>query len=386
MEVLYVINSFIHKPGNIGKRIGKIIDQEEREDIQINVISRGGKVKHCKSNITMGILGQVPRIFNAIRIYWINNFKSRLYDLKLFECFFKIASYFLSSNHTFVKVAHVVEFSPAIIRRLRAMGYKVILDVPIGPSHYVERLLVENGSRFGLSSTSYMSKFEEGSFFEADIITVPSTFVRDELLRINIPSEKIRIIPFGVDDVAKVTKKAKEKQGLDFCFAGMINCRKGVEFLLEAWDCDEFKGDRLHLCGRLTPEIAKLLKKKDFKNVILPGFIDTSTYFPKCDIYVFPSLLEGSSKSIYEAMNCGLPVITTIESGSIVADGEDGFIIDRCCSASIRNRMLHFKMNSNQIEIMGLNASKKVASYTWKRYSDSYFNLYHEVAGNINER
>ena len=45
---------------------------------------------------------------------------------------------------------------------------------------------------------------------------------------------------------------------------------------------------------------AKSNSKYNLKNIITPGFINTRKYFTKCDVYVFPSLLEGSSKSIYD--------------------------------------------------------------------------------------
>ena len=52
--------------------------------------------------------------------------------------------------------------------------------------------------------------------------------------------------------------------------------------------------------------------------------------------------MEGSSKSIYEAMNRSLPIICTYESGSIVTDNKEGFIIEKMDSKSIIKKNVVF--------------------------------------------
>ena len=75
--------------------------------------------------------------------------------------------------------------------------------------------------------------------------------------------------------------------------------------------------------------ILEWLNNYEFNNLITPGFVETDTYFINCDIYVFPSLMEGSSKSIYEAMNFSMPIICTYESGSVVEDNINGYIVEK---------------------------------------------------------
>ena len=45
------------------------------------------------------------------------------------------------------------------------------------------------------------------------------------------------------------------------------------------------------------------------------------------DLFVLPSLSEGSSLAIQEAMAAGLPVITTTAAGSIIKDGHNGILV-----------------------------------------------------------
>ena len=46
------------------------------------------------------------------------------------------------------------------------------------------------------------------------------------------------------------------------------------------------------------------------------------------DIFLFPSLAEGSANVIFEAMASGCAIITTPNSGSIVKNNHNGFIIN----------------------------------------------------------
>ena len=45
------------------------------------------------------------------------------------------------------------------------------------------------------------------------------------------------------------------------------------------------------------------------------------------NVFVLPSLTEGSARVVGEAMACGLACIVTPNCGSIIKDGYDGFIV-----------------------------------------------------------
>ncbi|MCK4375945.1 MAG: glycosyltransferase family 4 protein, partial [Candidatus Brocadiae bacterium] len=45
------------------------------------------------------------------------------------------------------------------------------------------------------------------------------------------------------------------------------------------------------------------------------------------DVFCLPSICEGSATVTYEALAAGLPVVTTSNTGSIVRDGVEGFIV-----------------------------------------------------------
>ena len=50
-------------------------------------------------------------------------------------------------------------------------------------------------------------------------------------------------------------------------------------------------------------------------------------HYQWADVFVLPSICEGSATVIYEAIGYGLPVVTTPNAGSVVRDGVEGFVV-----------------------------------------------------------
>jgi glycosyltransferase involved in cell wall biosynthesis len=380
MDIVNVINSFIGKKGNIGLRTSYVITELNQQKINNFSYSRGVVKKFSSNNINMSFYGHISRILNAYRIYFNMGFNHRKYDIYLFEIFFKQK---FKSVKPHRGVAHLWECSPKIINKLKSDGWLVVLDIPIAPTETAIQLVDKYRDIIKLHPHQHISSLELKSYQQSDRIIVPSVFVKDEIVKLGIDQKKITIVPFGINlnkSYKRSYKKDYEVEGVDFCFAGTINKRKGLDFLLEAWNDRRFSNDRLHLCGRLFPEVKKLLKNYGFNNVILPGFVDTEVYFKKCDVYVFPSILEGSSKSIYEAMNMGLPSIVTHNSGSVITDKEDGFIIDIANASAIQEKMLLLKRNTCLIENMGMAAYQNSKKYSWGQYAKNVINIYRDLS------
>ena len=82
--------------------------------------------------------------------------------------------------------------------------YIHIVDVPLAHPLLVSNVLHSAYSKIGLSKEYACHKLTQGSFqkehrsiMSADIVTVPSSFVKMSLLNAGIPEEKIRKIPYG---------------------------------------------------------------------------------------------------------------------------------------------------------------------------------------------
>jgi glycosyltransferase involved in cell wall biosynthesis len=54
---------------------------------------------------------------------------------------------------------------------------------------------------------------------------------------------------------------------------------------------------------------------------------EVAAHFAWADVFLLPSICEGSATATYEALGHGLPVVTTFNSGSPVVDGETGCLV-----------------------------------------------------------
>ncbi|MCC5937197.1 MAG: glycosyltransferase family 4 protein [Lunatimonas sp.] len=188
---------------------------------------------------------------------------------------------------------------------------------------------------------------------EVDGFIALSSEIVEELKEKNIGAKQIIRIPNGVDTRKFVPLKleskvlVREKFGLkesDFVivFTGGISQRKGPSLVLRAIEgmIGRFPQIQLLIIGpdRDKGKEKQVLEELLSSNTVLQNhthIIDhTSTilaYYQAGDLFVLPSLNEGMSNSMLEAMSCGLPAIVTKVSGAadVVDHGRNGYLIDR---------------------------------------------------------
>nr|WP_250566232.1 glycosyltransferase family 4 protein [Adonisia turfae] len=175
----------------------------------------------------------------------------------------------------------------------------------------------------------------------ADQIICGSEFVKNSLIERNVSPEKITVIPLGrVKDSTSLTfntpnsKRAlfpwKERSdGLHILFAGSVGLRKGIPYLLQA--LRQLEGVIPFVCKAAGSIELSSKPLEEYSNVCqFLGRVPRSemaSLYNWADVFVLPSLCEGSAMVIYEALNYGLPVITTNNTGSIVRNGLGGWIV-----------------------------------------------------------
>jgi glycosyltransferase involved in cell wall biosynthesis len=96
--------------------------------------------------------------------------------------------------------------------------------------------------------------------------------------------------------------------------------------------------------------------------------------YGKSHVVVQPSLADGYSYAVMEAMASGLPVIVTSSTGSaeLIRDGENGYIIPPCDAGAIRERLTHLAGHPELLRRMGAAARETIRSQNPKAFSDGY--------------
>ena len=126
--------------------------------------------------------------------------------------------------------------------------------------------------------------------------------------------------------------------------------------------------------------LLKELRKYQLSKVKFLGFVDLDKYFREAHVFVFPTLMEGSAKVVYEAASYGLPVITTFNAGSVIEDKKSGFIIPIGDVEALKEKMLYFYENPQEIVRMGKNAYNLIKNYSWQRYAQNVFEVLKKYA------
>lgn len=99
----------------------------------------------------------------------------------------------------------------------------------------------------------------------------------------------------------------------------------------------------------------------------------------KSDIFVLPSLNEGMSNSVLEAMSCGLPVIVTSVGGSEELVDGNGFIVDSGSIEGLRQALEKFIDDEGLLDKCGSRSREIAEKLSWGITADEYAGYYSKL-------
>jgi glycosyltransferase involved in cell wall biosynthesis len=276
----------------------------------------------------------------------------------------------------------------------REKGILTIVDRGYSHPHFSKQILDEEYEIYGVDRKldkvpNWLNPFDHWrreleeaceEFDVADYVFVNSPFCYKTFVDKGYSKDKLVMIPRGFDP-DKYHPRPQSDSVFRAIFVGQLEVRKGLKYLLEAWDKLNLKNAELlivgHLMDEVKPTVEPYLERSDIRHI---GFVpDPVEAYNSATVFVFPSVDEGSAKVTYEAMACGLPVIVTDNAGSLAVDGEDGFIIPIRSVEALMEKILFFYENRDVVDEMGLTARKHIESYTWDTYEKNLINKYHEL-------
>jgi glycosyltransferase involved in cell wall biosynthesis len=89
---------------------------------------------------------------------------------------------------------------------------------------------------------------------------------------------------------------------------------------------------------------------------------------------VLPSLAEASAEVTYEALACGIPVVTTREAGSVVRDGIEGRVVPSRDPHALADAISEILEDRQKRERMATAARERARKYTWEHYGNRLVN------------
>ena len=152
-------------------------------------------------------------------------------------------------------------------------------------------------------------------------------------------------------------------------FSGRLSEQKGVTILVEGFSRAFRKDPRLHLLligdGPLRSQLENQIQSLNIAdNVTILGYrSDIARLLAVVDVFLMPSLWEGLSRSLGEAMYSRIPVIATDVGGTAdaVRPGETGVLIPPNDSGAIERELISFlKRNKGRKQMVE-------RAYRWSR-------------------
>jgi glycosyltransferase involved in cell wall biosynthesis len=264
-----------------------------------------------------------------------------------------------------------------LARRCRKLGTPFVLMQTIGHPDSNRRVHDEIATRFpqwadtAVLRLPVVREAEQEEHETADLIVASSTFTRQTLVENGVPSEKIRVAPYGVDVSQFSNARVTAKRPFRFVFVGLITARKGVPLLVEAWRRLSPTNAELCLVGPVSKKVRALIPTLpglrylgSFPHVELPKVLQ------QCDVLVFPSYFEGFGLVLLEAMACGLPVVTTMATAGpdLLRKGQGGWLIPTGSVELLAAAMAQCLDHADKIPVLGREARKLAEEFTWKEY------------------
>lgn len=217
----------------------------------------------------------------------------------------------------------------------------------------------------------------------ADHIFVPSSFVQKSLTDAGIKPEKIHVVPFGAP-IEYFHPQPKPDKLFRALFVGRVGPRKGVHYLLQAWQELQLPDAELLLVG-INEFPAQWFKP--YLDVIryIPSVPHSALneYYITASVLVLPSLVEGLPLVLLEAMACGIPIITTPNAGGLdlITNGIEGFIVPIRDVESLREKLEWCYRHPQELAQMGRAARKKAEQFPWGLYRQQLANCVKEIVG-----
>ena len=219
----------------------------------------------------------------------------------------------------------------------------------------------------------------------SDYIFVPSSFAKKTFIENGIDEKKIIKVPYGTNLDEFYAEENISKQ-FTIISTGHISVRKGSLYLLEAFNELNLDDSKLLMVGNIEKELFPFLKPFFLNpNIIFQKHVNQKklrSFYNNSNLFVTSSLEEGLAVVQIQAMACGLPLICTPNSGGeeLIEEGKNGFVCPIRDKDYLKNKIIYFYNNREELKIFGKNSNYKAKNYfSWDKYSQDIYEEYKKL-------
>jgi len=203
--------------------------------------------------------------------------------------------------------------------------------------------------------------------------------------------KEIGIIYNGVDtDEFFPAFEKRSSENFTIICVSRVTPRKGIRFLIQAFKllCGRYDNIRLVIVGdgNEKQSLEDLAQGLDIKNKIeFAGAVAHEKifeYYQRANVFVLPSLNEGMSNVMLEALASGLPVIATDTGGTkeLLSEGVNGFVVRMKDPDDLAEKIEKLIINNELEGKMSAEGRILAEKLSWKSAANKYIDLYQKTS------
>ncbi len=234
---------------------------------------------------------------------------------------------------------------------------------------------------FTPNGVSYLTRFLDQVRDAAGPCLVPSSRTAADCVDLGIASERVRVIPWGVDRAVvdeRMVGWIREHLELDeppVVYVGTLEPRKNIATLAAAMK--RLPHRRLVVVGPRgwgdvdPPEGAVVMGEV--------GEGELTALLHVAGVLAYPSLMEGFGLPVLEAMAHGTPVVTAQETASDDLAGNAGLSVEALDSESLAEAIEAILVDEDLARRLGRAGRARAAGYTWDRAASATIQAYEDA-------
>lgn len=209
---------------------------------------------------------------------------------------------------------------------------------------------------------------------EVDQFVTISREIDEELMGIGVPQENLTFVPNAVNtdrfQPPAPEQKAALREQFDIpkeapvaIFVGRLAPEKRVNYLVDAWRAVQaIHPQAVLLILGIGPEEASLKQRAGTGVRFLGSIDDVVPYLQAADLFVLPSVAEGLSVAMLEAMSTGLTAMVTAVGGApeTITHGENGWLLTPDEAQEVEDSLINLLGDKEQLRTIGYNARQTI--------------------------
>ncbi|MEX0861746.1 glycosyltransferase family 4 protein [Nitrosopumilus sp.] len=233
----------------------------------------------------------------------------------------------------------------------------------------------------GKTTGNISEKYEKNALKWADAVTVISKEAFDHYTNLGYT---VFQVPNAID-ISSLEINADKRYTKQIIFAGRLSSEKGIDSLISI--AQKLPNDIHLIILGAGPEEQKIKDlTKTHKNIHFLGYQnkkETISLIRGSDLLIQPSLQEGISSTLLEAMACKTAIITTNVGGNneLIQNNVNGILLEPNDVDSFIRQISYLLNNEQLLQSLVEHAFKTVQKYDWSQIGNLYLDVYESILG-----